>query len=100
MDRAYEAKIEEGPTKHEFLATLGTVGVDEARAVRMTLRDEMAQYSSYIVIGGISREDGSGESFNFDGYHADSRRRVIGYYRTDKGTGWIAAELTPQLKAV
>ncbi len=45
-----------------------------------------------VIINSIEREDGSGDNWNFAGYH-DDNRRVSGFYSTKWRTGWV--QVTP-----
>ena len=87
-----------GPSKFELMLSL----FDRKPNVR-TIEFKLGNndlISAFVVINGVSLEDGSGESFCFEGYvqsmkpevPRDTRssfRKVKGWYTTASRKGWI-----------
>ena len=78
------ANITSGPTKQEFLGALGAGDFD---GTKVTFQTE-SNGSLTFGIQSIEREDGSGDSFNFQGNN-DQGNDKTGYYNTATKTGHV-----------
>lgn len=80
-----QVKIVSGPSREEMFDSLRLF--KERRRVEFVLDDSRnSQFSTFCSIVSIQAEDGSGQSWNLDGY-AEDGLRFQAYYRTDKRTG-------------
>lgn len=85
-----EIEIISGPSKDELVAALFEGGADHRRSVFFAV-NRVPEYAR-VVINGIRREDGSGESWLFSGYLAEGRENspnIEGYFSTRTGRGWL-----------
>lgn len=89
--------ITDGPSKFDLMVALFDGDCRHRRMVRFSLEDPEAspKYGDIpdheFVINGFTREDGSGESWNFTGYYPGSSQGAPckGTFSTQIRKGWI-----------
>lgn len=89
--------IEDGPSKWDLMLGLFD-NLSNGRTVRFNLDREAGPGTSYIAVclNAVSREDGSGNSFCFEGYIPNKfGGHVKGWMTTTKRKGWL--EITTEL---
>lgn len=85
-------RIRGGPSKFDLMLSLfagGNVGVTRQTVV-FVLEASEDESSVIVHIESVEREDGSGESWNFEGYR--NQNRVRGYYNSRNRTGTLIVE--------
>jgi len=89
-----ELTIVDGPSKFELMLGLFDGNSRNPRSVHFTLLNGSLTNDQplRVVLCGVSREDGSGESWNFTGYSNGSN--VKGYFSTKSRTGHV--QITPR----
>jgi hypothetical protein len=97
-----QGSITSGPSKFDLMVSLFDANYTNRRTVTFMVvtphgQSELLKTNQEIEvqIDGIEREDGSGENWNFHGYHltkADEKvtfNKVKGYFSTRTLTGWV-----------
>jgi len=91
---AQRLEIVNGPSKFDLMTSLfhGKTE-DQHRQVQFEVKDaDGRKASKAVTIGGVEREDGSGESWLIHGYMMVVNvpwRRITGYYSSRTRKGWI-----------
>ncbi len=84
---AYHLDIVSGPSKMELMLALFDSSNQRERPVEFTTQDRGGESYAYDVrITQVGKEDGSGESWLFEGY-TQSGRPVGGYFSTTRRRG-------------
>lgn len=87
------ADIHAGPSKFDLMLALFDRAGSRPRSVQFTAGPGHSLVD--VVITGVSMEDGSGESWLFEGYERPPRDRgtttpLCGSYRTNTRAGWLS----------
>ncbi len=85
--------ITNGPSKFDLMNALPDGDSKNRRTIKFTILEEngpnlLPFISEPITINRLEPEDGSGESWLFEGWYGKNRE-VKGYFRTDERRGWI-----------
>lgn len=103
MTSTDNTKISSGPSKFDLMVSLFEGNQNPRKTVRFKVdsgqrkprgprnTDEIIYNDVDVAITLIAHEDGSGESWLFEGYiHGISRGNIHGYYSTKNRSGWYA----------
>ncbi len=92
----HQLEITDGPSKFDLMLALFDGNCEHRREVVFNLRagkstSTLAVIDSVVVIDSVTREDGSGESWNFEGRVVDfvGNPKIIGYFSTRTRKGWV-----------
>ena len=84
--------IKMGPCKMDLMLALFDSPVFPAnrrRSVEFTIANgEKIE----VFVSSVQQEDGSGESWNIEGFHGKSFKKISGYYSTQRRSGTLTIE--------
>ena len=85
--------IVNGPSKWDIILSLFDGDSTHRKSIEFGLALTKERIS--LIINGLERESGNGESWNFTGHWLDCKEKVYGYYSTRTRNGWLSVGEKP-----